>query len=928
MVLATEGVIFINCINSVWAKKKEEKGRLLWLPLIQHLEDTRLVAGFLWERWLSSGQRRVVEASLGEASDGLAKRLVEFIAYTHDIGKLTSSFSLKTNYLSPELDRAVLERMEKAGFAGISALKLGYADKTPHTIAGQYLLHKFGVKDDIAAIVGGHHGRPVDAVADIVDDGYLNQECYAENYNQDINENSDVHRRWKDMREEFFAEALKKCGFSHVGGLPAVNGIPAQAILLGLLTMADWIASNEEYFPLIDIDEDEVVDKEARARGYDAWEKNAAWQAKAVKDVDSTYRNRFGFLPASVQRALAEVIESTEDPGIYIVEAPMGSGKTEAALISAEQLAYKSGCNGLFFGLPTQATSNGIFPRILSWLQAVGKDSEKDGLKERHSLRLSHGKAHLNETFRKLGDATSTQGSDGQGVDINRWFSGRNTAALDEFVVGTVDQFLMTALKQKHLALRHLGFSKKVVVIDEVHACDAYMNQYLLRSIMWLGAYGVPVILLSATLPSEVRKQLAEAYVMGTNKKPENDGATNRIEETLRYPLITYSDGATIKQYDDFSSKEEKRVRIVRKKDEALITLVAELLEDGGVLGIVCNTVKRAQAFGRSLSEVFGEEVVEVLHSGFIATDRKRKEDRLLKEIGKNGMRPAKRIVVGTQVIEQSLDIDFDVMISDLAPMDLLMQRIGRLHRHDRERPSVLKKPQLYLLGTSAALDFEEGAAAVYGEHLLCRTQQLLPEEVQIPVDISPLVQAVYGEGSVNLDNAFAEKCSRFKEAYEKRIKEKRKKAKVYQIEKPLMKRKSLIGWLKNVIPDDSEARAYAQVRDGEDTIEVIALKRVPGGYCFFGGEEELSCRIDEDNVARKIAEHTLTLPRVFTKAYTIDETIDILEAYNTKYLGSWRDSVWLNGALGIIFDENNEFSLGGYTVLYDEKFGIRTERK
>lgn len=279
----------------------------------------------------------------------------------------------------------------------------------------------------------------------------------------------------------------------------------------------------------------------------------------------------------------------------------------------------------------------------------------------------------------------------------------------------------MVALKQRHLALRHLGFSKKVVIIDEVHAYDAYMSQYLLRAIEWMGAYKVPVIILSATLTEETRKKLIESYLTGMGIDWDT-GIEKDLEEkikTISYPLITYTDGFEVNQVREFSNSESKEVEIHKLEEKCLCYKLENLLSEGGIVGIVVNTVKRSQEIAKNLIEKFGEENVELLHSGFIDNHRRDKEENLLNMIGKDGKRPFKKIIVGTQVIEQSLDIDFDVMISDLAPMDLLIQRMGRLHRHNTVKPEVirpekLKNPKLYIMGINQDFDFDNGSSYVY----------------------------------------------------------------------------------------------------------------------------------------------------------------------------------------------------------------------
>lgn len=744
------------------------------------------------------------------------------------------------------------------------------------------------------------------------------------NYYQIDDENNAVHKLWRDVQRDIFDWAIKESGFNNVTDIPRF-GCPAQVILLGLLVMADWIASNDSYFPLIDVENDGVLNKASREKGYYSWKKTEFWKPREIQDnISEIYQKRFGFEPREIQEALSRVIANAKEPGICILEAPMGIGKTEAALIAAEQMAYKMGCNGVFFGLPTQATSNGIFLRVFDWIKKIDKD-------ETVNLRLSHGKAYLNDTFLKLADSMNID--EETAVMVNQWFEGKKKAVLDEFVVGTVDQLLMLSLKQKYLALRHLGFSKKVVIIDEVHAYDAYMNQYLLQALQWLGAYKVPVILLSATLPIVARKNLLRYYMKGWNRL--NIKMSEAIN-SVKYPLITYNDGCEMKFYDNFTNEHKKHIDVIKVFDagvDSIVRLAEKLLINGGVLGIVLNTVKRAQQTGKILSEHFGEDVVEILHSAFIASDRVNKETQLKDMIGKDGKRPKLKIIVGTQVMEQSLDIDFDVMISDLAPMDLLLQRAGRLHRHMIERPHGLEKAQLYVIGCNENMEFEEGASYIYGNYLLLRTQYFLSDEINIPADISKLVQAVYGTENIIIDKVLTDKYRRFEEEHKSKIKAKENLAKNYRIGEPFSGERGgdfpdLVGWLKNPIPSDSDERAYARVRDGEETIEVVALQKLEEGYGVLGGDEDLSERIEEPDVVKLITEQTINLPNLFSKEYNIDDTIKNLEIYNSKHLSSWRDSIWLSGALGILFDENNEFQIGEYTLIYDRRLGIMVERK
>jgi CRISPR-associated endonuclease/helicase Cas3 len=225
---------------------------------------------------------------------------------------------------------------------------------------------------------------------------------------------------------------------------------------------------------------------------------------------EKLYCQRFAFERSRpVQLALAEIASGLESPGILVLEAAMGVGKIEAALVAAEILAAKTKHKGIFFALPSQATSDAIFPRIANWV------SKLDRLlgDEHYSLRLMPGKAEFNDHYCKLSAGANVDGDEENAVFVHSWFAGRKRSMLDDFVVGTIDQLLLAALKHKHLKLRHLGLANKIIIIDQCHAYDAYMSQYLHMVLSWLGAYRVAVIVLSATLPLSMRKEVVCAYL-------------------------------------------------------------------------------------------------------------------------------------------------------------------------------------------------------------------------------------------------------------------------------------------------------------------------------------------------------------------------------------------------------------------------------
>ncbi|WP_273358742.1 CRISPR-associated helicase Cas3' [Anaerococcus octavius] len=911
--------------KNLWAKKQETNGNFEWMPLYIHLSDSKNVSAMLWEHWLSDSQKNIVINSIENGDEFLAKNLVMFLGASHDLGKATPAFQIKKGFAnSDDLDMILKEKLEQADFFEISYTHLSSINKSHHSLASEYLLYKYGVKEDIGAIVGAHHGKPVDSFTII-----KNQAAYEANYYQEEKNTNPIYKKWEQVQKDIFDWALQASGFKSVSDLPEINQV-GQVILTGLLIMADWIASNTKYFPLFSIYDSIDCNLEKRAEeGFTKWFKTELWQADYNFDYKESFNKRFGFYPNKHQERFIETILDTNDPGIFIFEAPMGMGKTEAALYGVELLAQKKGASGLFFALPTQATTNGIFPRVEKWLTDIVDDFD-----ENLSLRLVHGKAYLNEDFQRIAKNINTDANyeDHPSVIVNEWFSGKKSAILDDFVVGTIDQFLLLSLKQKHLFLRHLGFSKKVVVIDEVHAYDAYMNQYLYQALKWMGAYNVPVIILSATLPAEKREELVKSYLSGKGIKPRKQKQDRQIAKDT-YPLITYIDGSTIKYEDRFKRNFTMKIKVIREDEDNLINLISSLYKQGGNIGIIVNTVKKAQDLAKVVEENFGNDSFELIHSRFIDTHRIKKEEELLKQIGKNASRPDKKIYIGTQVIEQSLDIDFDIMITELAPIDLVLQRSGRLQRHNIKRSEYYKNPTLYITGTSGKLEFDEGSSFVYSSYLLARSQYFLPDEIIIPDDLSKLVQKVYSNEDIKLDKNLDSVYKNFRNEHLRLIERQKEKAKVFRIGNPDTdfledEGETIIGWLNNSNEVNTEEAAFAQVRDTKETIEVIALQENKNGIGLFADENDISENIDDYNISKLIAANTLKLPQILTENYNINKTINFLEKYNLEYLPKFQESAWLKGSLGIIFNENGFFEIGDYILKYSNKYGLSYERK
>ena len=313
---------------------------------------------------------------------------------------------------------------------------------------------------------------------------------------------------------------------------------------------------------------------------------------------------------------------------------------------------------------------------------------------------------------------------------------------------------LLAALKSRHVLVRHLGLMGKVVVIDEVHAADEYMETYLEAALTWLGMYGIPVVLLSATLPPARRRALLDAYRRGRGSSGEG---AELVEGVIGYPVISTLSAAGVHVHE-ITGEAEVAKRIIPTSlgspDEIAELLDCELV-DGGCAVVIRNTVREAQETYDAVKAVFGREQTTLLHSRFLAAERTSRDRRMLELFGKGATRrPQRHVVVATQVIEQSLDVDFDLMLTDPAPMDLILQRIGRLHRHERaDRPVGLREARCLVVVEdlfAVPWAYSTGTDHVYSRHAVLRTLGILSDRGEItvrePIDYAQLTALAYSD--------------------------------------------------------------------------------------------------------------------------------------------------------------------------------------
>lgn len=697
----------------LWAKSADGQGH----GLLAHMLDVAAVASAILERESDSTHTWAARC-FGLSSEAVTAWIAAMVGL-HDFGKGIPGFQAKW----PK----GRQRDEAAGLA-FSPQRL--LDVDDHAGASAALLRellptKVGSTtwaSGVLQAISAHHG-----------------------YNYLLAEIRDVRPRrepgeWLAARMAIFDaywQTLSPSGQPEVEDL----SLPAVEWLAGLTSVADWIGSNEDWFKPGERGDTLSAHLLAARRLAEQSLDAIGWSGfapllKTPQDTDTLIRRIVGAGKAPSARPLQAVgdrlLAGAAGPTLVIVEAPMGEGKTELAMLAHLRLQAANQHRGLYVALPTQATGNAMFDRTLDFLRAFA-----DGM--RLDVQLAHGGAMLDERIASL---RGIHGKRGDNVSSSAWFSQRRRALISPYGVGTIDQALFATLNVKHHFVRLWGLANRVVVLDEVHAYDTYTSGLIAALLRWLKALGCSVVLMSATLPKKRQADLLAAWSIDAAAVP-----------TLSYPrvLVAHS-GRVLAGTVAARPLPPIEVAGIEEAPEELAGKALELLTQGGCGAIIVNTVDRAQRLYRLLADMLPADCELILfHARFPADARGERERTVLNRFGRDGTRPAHALLVATQVAEQSLDIDFDFLISDLAPIDLLLQRAGRLHRHERKRPNAHLIARFFVAGLIEGRFPELRETKwqyVYDPYILGRTWALVAGRAvwQLPVDIDRLVQMIYDD--------------------------------------------------------------------------------------------------------------------------------------------------------------------------------------
>ncbi len=791
-----------------------------WHPLICHVLDVAAVAEEMLAHRLPGRLLRWLAHTLG-ADTTTSLAWLTFFVGLHDLGKATPAFQRKWAPFGETAQRLGLDLPPLA--------------KAPHGTMTVVLADEVGLLPSPFArrmlrAVGAHHGAFPTA--------------------DEVRQANQKHERGKNegwvQARRAYVHALGQFSALAQGPAPQTSEHAFFLVLAGLTTAADWVGSIAHIFQYRPNPGSlESYGLLARARAKEALDR-VQWTSPPPA-VARSFEALFGFQPRAVQTVVGTAVRDARTPTLLIVEAPMGEGKTEAALYAADQLGLSSGHGGLFIGLPTQATSNQMFKRVRNFLDAAYPGAPAN-------LHLTHGDAALSDDYEELRlRAIYDHQNNKSQVMAAEWFVRNKRSLLASFAVGTIDQALLGVLRTRHGFLRMFGLAGKTVVLDEVHAYDTYTSTLMERLVAWLGAMGAHVILLSATLPRSKRDVLARAYAGKEVNVPSID-----------YPRLTQisADGAHI--YPVQTTRPPLRLVVEPLDDDpgAVAAAIRARLGHGGCAVWICNTVKRAQTAYQTLRAVLPPDIeVDLLHARFTLGERQIREARAEAKFGKNSaQRPRAAVLVGTQVLEQSLDLDFDYMVTDLAPLDLVLQRAGRLHRHQRPRPQGLEQPILAVIQPPVAdgVPSFRQVAVVYEKVVMLKSWLVLAQTrggIELPADIERLVAAVYEETSPPADPTLAATLTRWAKIFEEGRRDDELNAKNRLLPRPNQPDDPFIDL--NLSYDDDEtahASLRAVTRLGSPTVDVLCLHSAEGGVAPDpSGHSTISTTEKPDRAALKV---------------------------------------------------------------------------
>ncbi|MEL6245623.1 MAG: CRISPR-associated helicase Cas3' [Pseudomonadota bacterium] len=635
-------------------------------------------------------RNRLHRAASCKLTDTQLERLTALV-FLHDVGKLHPGFQSRG---WPDENWGVQPRGHVSEGLEIFLANDGFNGLSIAEHLHIQTLGAWGIEPSLLRAVISHHGRP--APLDVPNLDAVKRYWRMGGSHDPLLAAEEIGRKMADWFPDAFAEGGAE--------LPCGNG-QFEHLVCGLTTLADWLGSSTTWFQHAeDLDENYIAKAHDLAKEACSAVGLDASRQRSDRNSFVTFEELTGFPTPNPQQALIGAIDL--EAQIVILEAETGSGKTEAALWHYMRLFEEGRVDGLYFAVPTRAAAKQLHRRVDRAAKRVFPAADPQAvLAVPGYLKAGEiGGRALPDWQVLWDDAELTNNT----VRQARWaaeHSKRYLAA--QIAVGTIDQAMMGALTVKHAHLRAASLSRSLLVIDEVHASDAYMTLVQKRVLDDHVAAGGYAMLMSATLGSTARVK----WLGHTG--PGLDAACN-----IPYPAVWTSSSETPKEPAK-SSGTPKRVEM-----ELLTTMAPDSIAQRALIAarmgarvlVIRNTVDRAVETLRALETLVEPEddgllfrvrnVATLHHSRFAPTDRNLLDQAVEAVLTTDKQRaPEGRIVIGTQTLEQSLDIDADFLLTDLCPVDVLLQRIGRLHRHKLRRPFSFDVPRCVVMSPHDGLD-------------------------------------------------------------------------------------------------------------------------------------------------------------------------------------------------------------------------------
>jgi len=879
-------------ILSLWGKFSNDDDT--YHPVLFHTIDVGNVALKLFNECFTTYQKNQFRKILGYKNDvdfRKTRNTIAFFAAIHDIGKVTPVFQF-----NKRLPPLLLDRIKQKGYSINCCFR---NDKTPHGELSQVIISHYLISRNInrnhsnfiGYVLGGHHGSL--------------------NFEQDKSNFVKGDGIWEETRSTIFnvLEDIFEVDYDEIN-ISDDGFLPLMMFLGGFVSVADWLGSMQNYFAYRnDIHCPYEYDKISKNIASKAIEETG-WNYYNYEESPVAFTTLFNDIekPRPLQSESEKICRTSKEPSIFIIEAPTGEGKTEAAFYIADYLNRQKLSNGIYIALPTQATSNQMFGRTKEFIENVCMHGKKN-------IHLIHSNSIFSDDYNKLISIADNE-HDEDSVLADLWFTQPKRGLLAQFAVGTIDQALLSVMQTRHFFVRLFGLGTKVVIFDEIHAYDTYMNTIIERLIEWLSHIGVSVILLSATLPQSKRQRMLECYMKSKELQQSDD----------HYPRITVANNNEVKTLEfNASSNKELQLRFIDEND--LTKTVKSMLEQNGFIAIIRNTVAEAQETYRMIkdSEEFTDSEIFLLHSRFLLYRRQEIEKTVLDLFGKdNDNRNSKKILISTQIIEQSLDLDFDGMITDFAPVDLLLQRAGRLHRHSKNdsiRPDTMKITELKIISPTindAKIDFGK-SVYVYDEYILLKSFEYLKDKTKININsqIEEAVNTVYSDEFDRQTECNEQVITAFDKLNRKDDKH-FVKAKFNLIPKATL---DMDDFLNNTIQDENEDSAMnngslVTTRLTRPSVKVICLQKIDDDLHTFNNDSE--CLVNLKITPTKEMAKRLISNSVTVSKWKLVKSIEEKNMIPT----AWNKSRFMKGyhLLEFVY---NRCHIDGIEIIYDENRGI-----